>query len=271
MDSIITLANYLTNHSASLASEVVNEITERFEFHIPEDEIIQAKKMYNEFIVFLADSLDCEEGSVPEVLMEWSKKNGETAAKSGLEISQILMRYPDTRIVFADYMTNLGLEYQLGTQDIVKVIKRVNHILDLSINETVLAFERFKDHLITDAQNEIKELSNPVVPIQDKIAILPLIGKVDADRTDHLLTQVVPRIQQLRIEHLIIDFSGIVNINTEVAMYIFNIHSVFRLLGIDIMVTGIRPELAGRIVHAGIDFTSIKVHGSVKQAIKNIH
>ncbi|RXY99991.1 STAS domain-containing protein [Fictibacillus sp. S7] len=270
MDSINTLANYLTNHSASIASEVVDEIIGRFEFYIPKEEIIQAKQMYNEFIVFLADSLDCEEGSAPEVLMEWSKKNGETTAKSGLEISQILMRYPDTRIVFADYMTKLGMEYQLGTQDVVMIIKRVNHILDLSINETVFAFERYKDHLINAAQNEIKELSNPVVPIQDKIAILPLIGKIDADRTDHLINHVVPRIQQLHIHHLIIDFSGIVNVNTEVAMYIFNIQSVFQLLGIEILITGIRPELASRIVQAGIDFTTIRVYGNVKQAIENI-
>lgn len=88
MDSINTLANYLTNHSASIASEVVDEIIGRFEFHIPKEEIIQAKQMYNEFIVFLADSLDCEEGSVPEVLMEWSKRMERQLPKAGLRFPE---------------------------------------------------------------------------------------------------------------------------------------------------------------------------------------
>ncbi|MDN4074210.1 STAS domain-containing protein [Fictibacillus terranigra] len=267
MNSFITMAHYLLENSGTLASDIVDEIVVRFRFDVPEEEIDQAKSMYDEFLVFLAQSLDCQEGSVPEALLSWSKGNGETAARSQLEISQIIIRYTDTRMVLADFLTDIGMEFGLNTREVVMVIKRVNLMLDLSINETVIAFERYKDRVIHEAQKEIMELSTPIVPIQDGIAILPLIGTIDSNRSDHLLNRVVPKISPLGVKYLILDFSGIITIDTEVARHIFTVHSVLALLGIDIAVTGIRPELASRIINAGIDFTSIKVYGNVKQAI----
>ncbi|MCK6256218.1 STAS domain-containing protein [Fictibacillus sp. KIGAM418] len=270
MNSIIPMANYLLENSGTLSSDIVDEIIGSFHFDVPEEEIKQAKLMYDEFFVFLAQSLDCQEGSVPDALLSWSKANGEATARSQLNISQIIIRYPDTRMVFSDFVMRIGMEFGLNTREVVMVIKRVNQMLDLSINETVFAFERYKDSVIQEAQKEIRELSTPIVPIQDGIAILPLIGTIDSNRSDHLLNRVVPKIAPLGVKYLILDFSGIVTIDTEVARHIFTVHSVLALLGIDIAVTGIRPELASRIVNAGIDFTSIKVYGNVKQAIENM-
>lgn len=268
MNSIVTVAHHLSKNSSTLASEIVDKIISQFNFEVPKEEIQQAKTMYIEFLGYLAESLDCLEGSVPDVLLAWSKNNGERAAKSEQNISDIFIRYPDTRMVFADYITDIGLDHGLNTRDIVMIIKRVNHLLDLSINETIFAFERYTEDVLNKAHKEIIELSTPVVPIQDGYAVLPLIGSMDAERTEHLLKHVVPRIPQLKVKHLIIDFSGIKTINTEVAAHIFNIHSVLTLLGIQVLVTGIRPELASRIVSGGIDFSSISIYGNVKQAIE---
>ncbi|MFC0187758.1 STAS domain-containing protein [Fictibacillus aquaticus] len=269
MNSLQSVADYLTENAVPLASDLVEQIIKKFDFDVPRIEIDLAKDMYVEFLRFLGSSIHLP-GEAPDELIEWSKINGERAANSRGRISDIFVRYPDTRLVFSDFVMDLGREFSLQTDEVIDVLKKVNHMLDLSINETVFAFERKTEELISKTQKEINELSTPIVPIQDSIAVLPLIGGIDHQRTEHLLNNVVPKIPGLKIKYLIIDFSGIITIDTEVAGHIFNVYNVLKLLGIEVIVTGIRTELAVRVVEAGIDFSSIIVHANVKKAIDSI-
>jgi rsbT co-antagonist protein RsbR len=266
----LTVVNYLKENSELLANKIVDDIIEQFGFQVSSEDITQAKKVYVEFLEFLSESIDCNEGSVPEKLVVWSRENGEKTAAKHNRISDILIRYPDTRMVFADFIMNISLEHGLDTKDVVLILKRVHHMLDISLNETVLAFEKRSEELLLKAKTELRELSTPIVPVQDGLAVLPLIGSIDADRTEHLMNGVLPKIPEMNIECLIIDFSGIVAIDTEVASHIFNVYRVLGLLGIDVLVTGLRPELAISAVSEGIDFTSIKTFANVKQAIESI-
>ncbi len=270
MTALKTVIGYLNENKEKLANDLVDTIIDKFGFEVPEQEVEQAKGMYVEFLGFLAVSIGCEEGSVPESLVEWSKANGERAASAEGKISSILIRYPDTRLVFADWIVNIGIQHGLSTEEVVLVLKRVNHMLDLSINETVFAFERRNDQMLKDAQREINQLASPIVPIREGLAVLPLIGSVDTDRAEHLLNTVVPKITEQKIRSLIIDFSGIITIDTYVARHVFTIYDVLRLLGIEVIFTGIRPELATRIVSGGINFSSFNVYATVKQAIESI-
>ena len=136
--------------------------------------------------------------------------------------------------------------------------------------ETIFAYEAYRDGLMKERQKEINELSAPIVPIQQGFAVLPLIGVIDYPRVQHLLNNVLPAISLIDTEHLIIDFSGILTIDTEVAQHIFTIYNVLQLLGIHVMFTGIRPNLSMAVVQAGIDFTAFNTFGSVKQAIESI-
>ncbi|WML48764.1 STAS domain-containing protein [Neobacillus sp. PS3-34] len=270
MTAVTTFVDYLNNNANQLSNDIVDEIISKFDVQISKAETNQAKSMYVEFLGFLAESITCTEGSVPESLVAWSKENGERAAAMQGKVSNILVRYPDTRIVFADYMMKIGLDYKLTTEEIVLIIKRVNHMLDLSLNETVFAFERHTDQIIKSAQDEIIELASPVVPIHEGLAVLPLIGSIDSLRAEHLLNKVVPQIPSYQVECLIIDFSGIVNIDMEVARHIFMIYDVLLLLGIKVVFTGIRPKLAKNVINSGINFSSFQVYANVKQAIESI-
>jgi rsbT co-antagonist protein RsbR len=267
MEPLSMVAAYLSKNAKHLANEMVDAISKKFNFEVSASELVDAKAMYVEFLGFLALSFNCDEGSVPEELLSWSKENGERAAALHGKISDIIIRYPETRIVFTDYFLQIGVEHDLTSGEIVLILKRVNHMLDISINETVFAFERRTDEIIKKAQEEINELASPIVPIQEGLGVLPLIGSIDADRAEHLLNKVIPNIPSHQIESLIIDFSGIVTIDTDVASHIFNINNVLRLLGIHVIFTGIRPEIAARVIGSGIDFSSYEIFANVKQAI----
>ncbi|WP_046180866.1 STAS domain-containing protein [Domibacillus tundrae] len=277
MNTISIMAKYLTDNSESLAIKIVDDILQRFEVEFPEEEITYYHGVYTEFIELLAESIRLNENKVPHGFIEMSKKNGERQAALKGRISSMIGRYPAIRLGFIEQITKISIEHGLSTEDTVTLNKTVNHMLDVSVTETILAFERQTDNLLDEREREINEkqraineLSAPIVPIQDGIAILPLIGTVDSYRVEHILNKVLPGIPHLKVEYLIIDFSGIVTIDTDVAHHLFRVYDVLRLLGINVLFTGIRPDLATKAISGGIDFSSIKTYANVKQAIENI-
>lgn len=268
LKGIIGVAKYLDNNAEMLANEIVQEISQSPNFKALKEELEQAIIVYTEFIRFLGESLLSSENNVPEGLVEWSRTNGKCTASQGERISIIITRYPPTRLVFIDRLTEISIKHGLSSEEVVFINKRFNYLLDISINETLLVFEQVKDEMVKKAQQEVLKLSVPVVPIQDKIAVLPLIGSIDSERAEYILENVILKILEMKVEYLIVDFSGILNIDTIAEHYLFDIYSVLRLQGIEVMMTGIRPELAQAVVKNGIDFSSIRTYATVKQAIE---
>jgi rsbT co-antagonist protein RsbR len=270
MTLIFNVSNYLIENEESLAVEIVEGVLHRMKLEIPKWEKEQAITMYIEFMRFLGESLINDEEGVPQGLLIWSKKNAEGQVSSGGKISEIVARYPSTREIFIEILTRISLEFGLSIKETTFIIKRINAMLDISLNETVFAFERFTDKFIDETQREMAELSAPIVPIKEGIAVLPLIGVIDSYRATYILEKVVPKISELQIDHLIADFSGILTIDIEIARYLFRIENILRLLGINTIVTGLRPELVQIVVKDGIDMSSFKTFAHVKQALESI-
>lgn len=277
MNSFSTIAKYLADHSESLAIKIIDDIIQRLEIEFPQEEKNYYHVIYTDFINLLAEALILNEYKVSQKFMEMSKKNGERQAALMGKISSIIGRYPDIRLGFIDQITKVSIEHGLSTEDAITVNKRVSYMLDTSVTETILSFERLSNSIlderqreINEKQREINELSSPIVPIHDGIAILPLIGAIDSERVQHIFNNVLPDIPRLKIEFLIIDFSGIVTIDADIARHLFQIYDVLRLLGIKVVFTGIRPDLATKAISAGIDFSSIETYANVKQVVESM-
>ncbi|HZG70866.1 MAG TPA: STAS domain-containing protein [Chondromyces sp.] len=271
MNRIVAFSNYLNEHAEQLSEQIVHDIVQQFDKEIPKWELDQAVLVYIELLKVLGQTILEKEDKVPERLVGWSKKNAEVTASKGEKISFIIVRYPPTRTTFIDHLTDISLQLGLSTEEAILIIKRFNCLLDISITETVQAYERYTDEIISKQQKEVMELSAPVVPIQNKLAVLPLIGSITPERATHLLETTVSKIADLRVECLIIDFSGILHIDKVAEAHIFQIYSVLRLLGIEAIATGIRADLAQHLVLDGIDLSSIKTYATVKQAIDSMN
>jgi rsbT co-antagonist protein RsbR len=270
MAAISKLADHVANHAESIAVEIVERVIERLEADIPVWEKEQAVTMYVDLMYFFGKSLIYRDEGVPQALIEWSKKNGERQVSSGGKISEVIVRYPPTREVFTDILMTISSEFSLSMKEAAFVIKRINAILDVSLSETVFAFERLTDQKMNETKQKMAELSAPVVPIKDGIAVLPFIGEIDHYRATYILEKVVPEIAGLQIEHLIADFSGILTIDTDIARYLYQIENILRLLGVRTIMTGLRPELAQIVINSGIDMTAIPTFANVKQALASI-
>lgn len=270
MDSIQKVGQYLIDHAEEIIREMMEKALKMVEYEVTEEMIQQAIKQNVEFLNLLAGSFNESDEDAAEELLKWSKKQGQQQASVLSRLSEMLKTYAGQRLMYLQRISNIAIEHGLSTEDVLKINNRVNYLLDVSMTETIFAYETYRDELMDQRQKEINELSAPIVPIQDGIAVLPLIGMLDDSRVKHLLNNVIPNISTIDIEHLIIDFSGILTIDEAVAQHIFTVHNVLQLLGVHTLFTGIRPNLSMTIVQAGIDFTSFNTFGSVKHAIDSI-
>jgi len=270
MESMLKVKNYLVNNAEKIMRDLTDTAYNSINPRLTPEELEQSIQKNARFLVLLAESLQGSRESAEEELKQWSKQNGEEEAKLFHQFSNIMKPYAKHRLLFLQKISQISMEYGLSTEDVIKVNNRFCYLMDISMAETISAYERYRDQSMKDHQREINELSAPIVPIQDGVAILPLIGAIDYTRVQHLLNYVVPTIPDLNIDYLIIDFSGIMAIDMEIAQHIFTIHNVLGLLGIRVLFSGIRPNLSMTIVKAGIDFTSFDTYGSVKMAINSL-
>ncbi|WP_419880829.1 STAS domain-containing protein [Peribacillus sp. B-H-3] len=113
----------------------------------------------------------------------------------------------------------------------------------------------------------IEELSSPVIPVTATKGILPLIGDIDTLRAQFLLESIPAKCSKANIEHLYIDLSGVSIIDTMVAQKLYQLTKILSLLGIECLITGIRPEIVQTSVQLRLDFTGVSTFSSLQQAL----
>ncbi|MGG3891744.1 STAS domain-containing protein [Metabacillus fastidiosus] len=270
MQSFKNFSNYISRNTEKLSAEVVEAVISGMKLNIPEWEKEQALTLYTALFGFFGKSLvDGDENTVPDELINWSKKNAAMQMTNNGKISEIVVRYPMTRDVLTEILTRISIELNLSIEENAFIIKRINNMLDVSLNETVFAFERFSDQFKEETQKELAKLSAPIVPVKDGIVVLPLVGDMNCYRLSHIIDHVIPKIAELNVDHVIADFSGIFTINEEVAQHLHQIGSTIGLMGIHFITTGLRPELAQAIVQRGINYEG-ESFATVKQALESI-
>ncbi|MFP7479316.1 PAS domain S-box protein [Terribacillus saccharophilus] len=118
-----------------------------------------------------------------------------------------------------------------------------------------------------EMMDQIHELSATLVPLLNGIAVLPLVGSIEGERAKHLLQLVPAKAKQQDVQCLIIDFSGIYQLDKVVTDYLFKIHNVLSMLGIESIFTGMRPELAMEAIEMDISLLSSPTMSTVKDAL----
>ena len=182
----------------------------------------------------------------------------------------MLVRYPPTREVTIDILTDISIELGLPVKEHAFAIKQMNTILDISSTETVFAFEQLLKKSREETRKQMAALSAPVIPIKDDIVIIPLIGNIDQYRANYIMEHVIPKIAVLDTRYVIVDFSGIFKIDEETAAHLHQIVMMLQLMGIQVLTTGIRPDLANTVVNSQINFAELKTFATVKRALESL-
>ena len=132
---------------------------------------------------------------------------------------------------------------------------------------TIKSFQKARESVITRQQEELLELSTPVVKLWDGILALPMIGTLDSARTQTVMETLLQRIVETGSEIAIIDITGVPTVDTLTAQHLLKTVTAIRMLGADCIISGIRPQIAQTIVHLGIDLTGVTTKATLADAL----
>src|SRR5262245_54897823 len=159
------------------------------------------------------------------------------------------------------------LQNVLGTG--VEALTRLwptNLLLDKLGLYTTEVFQRGREQVIIRQQQELMELSTPVVTLWDGVLALPLIGTLDSARTQVVMESLLQRIVDSGASIAIIDITGVPTVDTVTAQHLLKTVAAARLMGADCIISGIRPQIAQTIVHLGVDLSTVTTKANLADA-----
>ena len=227
----------------------------------------EALKLHTELVQLCADTILMGlEETMPHVT-KWGRETGELAVNYGSELDESLKTTSEFRQAIWDVIELITVEANQTVQSVFRAGKLVDRLLDQAVYAYSTAYVTSYKNNLSHAQEVFLELSVPVVPILEGVAVLPIIGDIDTHRASLLMETALRESTAKHLTHLFIDLSGVTIVDTMVANNIFSIIYSLELLGVKGILSGIRPEVAQTMIHLGIDFSSIQTHSTLKQAL----
>jgi rsbT co-antagonist protein RsbR len=127
-------------------------------------------------------------------------------------------------------------------------------------------YQRSREEVIARQQQEMLELSTPVVKLWDGILALPMIGTLDSARTQVVMETLLQRIVETGSAVAILDITGVPTVDTLVAQHLLKTIAAARLMGADCIISGVRPQIAQTIVHLGVDLGNVTTKATLADA-----
>jgi anti-anti-sigma regulatory factor len=121
---------------------------------------------------------------------------------------------------------------------------------------------------VIEAQQEaLRELSTPLLPLDQKVVAMPLVGTIDSSRAQLVMETLLEGIAAHQAEVAIVDITGVKVVDTQVAQAIIRAAQAVRLLGAEVLLTGIQPQIAQTLVHLGADMSGIVTRSTLQSGI----
>lgn len=162
-----------------------------------------------------------------------------------------------------------GLQRTFSSQPerLFAAIWDVSTLVDAMAQHTVSTYQRSREDIISRQQQDLLELSTPVVKLWEGVLAVPMIGTLDSGRTQIVMEALLERIVETGSALAIIDITGVPTVDTLVAQHLMKTVTAIRLMGADCIISGIRPQIAQTIVHLGIDLEGITTKASLADAL----
>jgi len=139
-------------------------------------------------------------------------------------------------------------------------------LLDRLALVTTEAYMATREELILRQQQELLELSTPVVKLWDGILALPIIGTLDSARTQVVMENLLQSVVATNSKYVIIDITGVPTVDTLVAQHLLKTITAARLMGAECIISGVRPQIAQTIVHLGINLEDVVTKAKLADA-----
>ncbi len=262
------LAEILTRHRADILEEWVREQTAVIRSSlIRENEL---RTQCEEFVRLLTDATRTGNvtdiraetyAPVRELLTRVSRSRGEQGFKpSETAVFVFSLKRP--------LFSRLRRELDKDAAALFQEVWAATELLDALGLYTTEAYQKSREEVIARQQSEMLELSTPVVKLWDGVLALPLIGTLDSNRTQVVMETLLQQIVETNSEVAIIDITGVPTVDTLVAQHLMKTVSAARLMGVDCIISGVRPQIAQTIVHLGVALGEIPTKSTLAGAFK---
>jgi len=164
------------------------------------------------------------------------------------------------------FFNRLRSELAQDSEALIDEIWLVTTLLDKLGLWTTEMYQKVREEVIMRQQEELLELSTPVVKLWDGILALPIIGTLDSARTQIVMESLLQKIVETGSEVAIIDITGVPTVDTLTAQHLLKTVTAARLMGADCILSGIRPQIAQTIVYLGVDLADVVTKASLADA-----
>jgi rsbT co-antagonist protein RsbR len=160
----------------------------------------------------------------------------------------------------------LGRDLAGDAARLAEAVWSLTRLLDALGLYTTEVHQRNREDVIARQQQELLELSTPVVQLWKGVLALPLIGTLDSLRTQVVMESLLQRIVDTGSSIAIIDITGVPTVDTLVAQHLLKTVAAARLMGADCIISGIRPQTAQTIVHLGVNLSEVITKANLADA-----
>jgi rsbT co-antagonist protein RsbR len=260
-----TFQQVIKNNEKAILSGWLNEMatsTRRSDLMNDAELKQQAAELLRLFADSSQASSDVQSESFAPV-REFLKDVGKSRMESGFSASETAMFVLSLK---QPIFSALRESTKSNPQELVTEIWNAGNLLDRLALLTVDSAIAYREQTITRQQEEMLELSTPVVKLWEGVLALPLIGTLDSARTQVVMESLLSTIVATNSQIAIIDITGVPTVDTLVAQHLIKTITAARLMGADCYLSGIRPAIAQTIVHLGVDLADVQTKAKLSDA-----
>lgn len=174
------------------------------------------------------------------------------------------------RNTIGEIIKNEAIHHEISIADFYHILSNFDSIVDRAVHLLSLSYSKSYLSRIQAAEITAIELSVPVIQVTQEMGIIPLVGDIDTRRSLELMEKALSSVSKLGLSHIFIDLSGVPIIDTMVANHLFRVVDALKLVGVETILSGIRPEIAQTMVQLGLFKHNTITYSSLHKAIKAI-
>jgi rsbT co-antagonist protein RsbR len=254
------LVAHLQKNRSELRQEWTNRITEAdlLSAMTPNEVFTEVTSVYDNYVAVL------ETGSVEE-LRHYARDLSERIIPRGVETHEVvgivlLLRDVLARSLFEKYHDDFDL--------LDRVLDAYEPAANRIANTVAVSFVEERERVIRQQQDALRELSTPVLQVRERLLILPIIGVLDNARAQQLTEQLLLGIRNHRAKVVVVDITGVADVDEPVANHLVQAVEASRLMGAGVIITGLSPEIAQTLVTIGVDLTKMNAVGDLQGGIE---
>jgi len=254
------LVTHLRDRRTELREQWANRITNAHLLSAMTDEEIfsMATSVYDSYVEVL------ETGSV-EALQAYARDLSERIIPRGVETYEVVGIVLLLRDVLA---RSLFEKYQKDFELLNRVLDAYEPAANRIANTVAVSFVQERERIIRQQQDAIRELSTPVLQVRERILILPIIGILDEQRANQFTEQLLAGIRSHRAKVVVLDITGVPDVDHEVANHLVQAVDASRLMGASVILTGLSPEIAQTLVTIGVDLGKMNTVGDLQGGVE---